>query len=402
MAGTYGQGNSYSTCVLESPDISLTGASNPVLSLFQWLRTETYTSDGGNVKISNDGGSTWTLLTPNGGYDGTVASESAFYGDKSALGWYRETFDLSAYVGDTIKLRFVFYSNSYTSYDGWYIDSLYITEDTDVPVQILTPSNMGVAVTDVGATRPITADGGTGSFDWTMVAGGTNNGWLSIDPGTGTLSGTPMASNVGAVTVTVRATVPGNPTNFAERTFDLQVVAPATLPYTENFDSNPVTWTFGSGEWEWGTPSGTGPTSCHSGSCVGTQLQGDYSNNLTWEGNTITSPPINLSGTTSPTLEFQGWLSTEGSVYDGCNIKISTDGINFTLLTAVTPAYNLTGVNSQACWGEDNLSWQEMWSTYSADLSAYIGQAVWIQFAMRTDGSVTYPGWYLDDISVHD
>lgn len=402
MEGDYASNQDYATTTLDSPAIDLAGATQPVLSLFNWLRTETASDDGGNVSVSTDGGTTWTLLTPTGGYDGTVDGQGAFYGDKSGDGWHRKLFDLSSFAGQTIRLRFAFHSDSYTTYPGWYLDALYITEAADVPTQILTPEVLGVAVTDVGMTRDLAADGGSGTFDWTIEAGGTNDGWLTIDPVTGTLSGTPLAANQGAVVVNVRATVSGVPNNYDERAFQIEVVMPATIPYTETFDANPSTWTFGTGEWGWGTPSGGGPPACHSGSCIGTAMAGDYSNSLSWDTCTVTSPPINLAGTTSPTLTFYGWVETEGSSYDGGNVKVSTDGVSFTTVTAVTPAYNLTSVGGQPAWGEDYGSFQAQWYQFSVDLSAFAGQGIWIRFAFRSDGSVTYPGWYVDDVSITD
>ncbi|MDY0004136.1 MAG: DUF4215 domain-containing protein [Polyangia bacterium] len=401
MSGAYAANLTYDTCVLESPSISLAGATAPTLSVFMWLYSQA-SYDGGNVKVSNNGGSTWELLTPDGGYDGTAASEQAFYGDKQALGWHRKTFDLSAWAGQTIKLRFSFASNGYTQYAGWYLDEIFITEEVDVPVQILTGAYLGVGVTDLDFVRPLAADGGTGTFDWSIQPGGTNNDWLSIDPVVGTLSGSPIASNVGPVEVTVRAAVPGYATNFDERTFQFYIVAPAVLPYTESFDQNPVTWTFGTGDWEWGTPSGTEPTACYSGSCIGTLMAGNYSPSLSWDTCWITSPPISLAGATNPVLRFYSWVKTEGSSYDGGNIKVSTDGISFVLHSAVTPAYNLTSVNGQVAWGGSSGTFQGQWVQFEADLSAYVDQAVWIRFAFRTDGSVQYPGWYIDSLTVTD
>ena len=42
------------------------------------------------------------------------------------------------------------------------------------------------------------------------------------------------------------------------------------------------------------------------------------------------------------------------------------------------------------------------WELFEADLSGYAGQIIRIQFAFRSDGSVTMPGWYIDDLMLYD
>jgi len=399
MAGNYSSSLSYSTCVLESPPIDLGQATSPVLSLFMWLQTEDYDDDGGTVMVSNDGGASWATLTPDGGYDGTVDGEPAFYGDKAGQGWHRGLFDLSAYAGDTIQLRFAFSSDSYSEYPGWYLDAMYITEAAEVPVQITSGVNLGLALPGEAWSHALSADGGIGSFAWSIQPGGTNDAWLSIDAATGTLSGTPLAVNLGPVTVNVRATVAGNPSNYSEKSFEIDVVDGV---WAENFDANPTGWTFG-GEWQWGTPSGTGPSVCDSGSCIGVNMSGDYSNNLDWSTCTATSPSIDLTGTSGTViLEFRAYVDTEGSSWDGGNLKVSTDGSTFSLLSSVTPAYNLSSVGGEQAWGDDTEPWSVQWSTFTADLSAYAGQTIWLRFAFRSDSSVTYPGIYIDNLVLYN
>jgi hypothetical protein len=87
-------------------------------------------SDGGNVQISTDDGATWSLITPMDGYPDTSIPglDSPF---DNAPGFTRyttssvELFDLAAYGGMTVDIRFVFGSGpSGHSYDGWIIYSV--------------------------------------------------------------------------------------------------------------------------------------------------------------------------------------------------------------------------------------------------------------------------------------
>jgi hypothetical protein len=73
------------------------------------------------------------------------------------------------------------------------------------------------------------------------------------------------------------------------------------------------------------------------------------------------------------------WIDTEGSTFDGVNLKISTDGgMNYAIVDLVTPAYPLT-IAGEPAWGghQSGLGWQLM----EADLSAYAGQVVRLRFA---------------------
>jgi hypothetical protein len=113
--------------VLISPGISLDP--NAVLSFWQWYSTEN-TFDGGNVKISSDGGGTWTLITPNNGYTGVLSTayenpiggEEAFFGESG--GWVQATFDLSAYANSSVIFKFDFGSDNSVALVGWFIDDV--------------------------------------------------------------------------------------------------------------------------------------------------------------------------------------------------------------------------------------------------------------------------------------
>ena len=93
------------------------------------------------------------------------------------------------------------------------------------------------------------------------------------------------------------------------------------------------------------------------------------------------------------------WVDTEGSVYDGANLKVSTDNMTFTQVMSVTPAYNITIGGEQAWGGRQSASG---WQLFTADLTAYAGQMVYLRYAFRTDTSVVYPGVYIDDIFIAD
>ena len=96
--------------------------------------------DGGNVKISVDGGKVWTLITPEGGYPAssvTALGEAGFSG-VTMTEWTEVVFDLSNYVGQSAMFKFTFKSDGSIAKNGWYIDDFEVNP-TDVHVP---PTNL--------------------------------------------------------------------------------------------------------------------------------------------------------------------------------------------------------------------------------------------------------------------
>ncbi len=107
------------------------------LSFWHWLAAEeedaTYAWDCCLTEYSLDGGATWDVLAPDGGYthlkndntanplpEGTPCWSGSF-------DWTQETFDLSAYVGQSIGIRFRFVADGYVAEEGWYVDDIQFT-----------------------------------------------------------------------------------------------------------------------------------------------------------------------------------------------------------------------------------------------------------------------------------
>jgi hypothetical protein len=264
---------------------------------------------------------------------------------------------------------------------------------------VTTPAPLGPAVTDVVYSVQMLRTGGDSAATWSIVPGGTNNAWLSIDPSTGVLTGTPTAAELGPVSLTVHVDEPFYPADFAEATYTFDVITPPTPAYQTDFEGTcPVGWTL-TGDWECGAPTTVGPPTAYSGvQCIGTQIAGFYNNFDSYLGTTATSPPIVLPSDLPQTLTFRAWFDTEGATYDGFNVQITTDGgATNTVVGTVTPAYNLT-VGGEPAWGghQEALGWQLM----QADLSPWIGQTVEIRFAFHSDSSGTFAGVYIDDVLV--
>lgn len=132
LEGNY---SSNSDSRLETPTIDLTGIVDPQLSFWHWFSFEYRQAryDGGNVKISSNGGE-FQIITPENGYEDTISylnagipEEPGFCSYEAGQFWHQEDFDLSPYSGHQIVIRFHFGSNSRYTYPGWYIDDVAIT-----------------------------------------------------------------------------------------------------------------------------------------------------------------------------------------------------------------------------------------------------------------------------------
>ena len=168
--------------------------------------------------------------------------------------------------------------------------------------------------------------------------------------------------------------------------------------FSTNFDSDNGGFS-ASGSWQWGTPT-SGPGSAHTNPyCWGTNLSGDYSNDVSW---TLTSPNIDLSICSDATLTFWHYYDTEG-YFDGGNVKISTDGGSSWNIITPTGDYpedaassGNVGIPDEPCYSGHDATWR----LATFDLTPYVGGNIRLRWHFGSDYSVIYPGWYVDDVNV--
>ena len=146
LAGNY---SSNSNSFLYSPRIDLSEVSKARLLFWHWYIIESSSGelwDGGNVSVSVDDVN-YQIIYPESGYDGTVNSYNKFLANEPAFGgpitngdfWQEESFDLTPFAGNNVRIRFHFASDDNTNLPGWYIDdfSILLTpkEQTALPEQ---------------------------------------------------------------------------------------------------------------------------------------------------------------------------------------------------------------------------------------------------------------------------
>jgi hypothetical protein len=169
--------------------------------------------------------------------------------------------------------------------------------------------------------------------------------------------------------------------------------------YNQDFETDDGGYTQTGGVWGYGTPSGSAPAP-HSGTKLwGCSLAGTYPSSANAK---LDTPAITIPA--NGRLEMWHWYYLE-SYYDGGNVKISTDdGTTWNILGSYLNPYNEDAVytGNSGIPGEPAFNAQSNgWVKTTFDLSAYAGQTVRFRFHMGSDGSVTYTGWFIDDVRVY-
>ncbi|HAS81605.1 MAG TPA: hypothetical protein DCS43_02730 [Verrucomicrobia bacterium] len=139
-------GGSYSGSMdasLYTPPVMLGGS--PVLRFMHWAEMERDGSngfenhywDGAVVEISRDDGHTFESITPVGGYPYQITPNSAspFEGNRPCLGgttggWELVEFDLAAYAGEVVQVRFRFGTDAFVESRGWFLDDISFSWET--------------------------------------------------------------------------------------------------------------------------------------------------------------------------------------------------------------------------------------------------------------------------------
>jgi hypothetical protein len=346
----------------------------------------------------------WVLLREHDGSAWGSWSVVASYSGTTGPQW--DSVDVSAYTGDSLQVGFRYDDFNYWGYGATFDNvGFYLPPVSDVGTDaILEP--VGVySLNDV--VTPQAQVRNFGDFDETFPAilTMTHNAILVY------ADTVQMTLAIGAVDTAV----------FAPHTFDqagtYDIVSYTELvgdqnpdndtayataiifEWVEDFESTngalvpaPVT-----GAWEWGVPT-SGPGAAHSGTQLwATVLAGNYSNDANW---TLTSQDYYDVTEDNPLISFYHWYDIE-SYYDGGNVKYSTDdGITWLLL------YPVGGYDDVAFSGNAGIPNEECFTGQSAGWEAEeiiipvnAGQTVKLRFHFGSDGSVMYPGWYIDDLA---
>ncbi len=391
---------------LTSPDLIAQG-DQQVIGFWHWGDIENH-YDGGNVEISTDGGTTWELIYPVGGYTYNNVYALGGPGFTGDFDWSLAVFPLNLPDGTVFRIRLHFASDVSVNYAGWYVDDLsgynvalpsfahdvgVSTIDYPSPLLVNDTFSVNVGVFNNGSS--------TETFDVTLDIYDENK------------------SLVYSATSTVTDLAAGGNTTVAFDNCSLsetglyQFVTYVSLIGDENPNNDTLVrsdfaFSIGYGfeadnggfvadpddGWQWGTPT-SGPMGAHSGQNLwATVLDGNYANNADWY---LYSPDF-IATTDNPVLAFWQWYNIE-SGYDGGNVSISTDGGNTWTLIEPVGGYDdnsIVGLDDEPGFTGNSGGWVQ--TVFNLD-GVTAGTVFKIRFRFGSDGSVTRDGWYIDDLA---
>ena len=224
MAGNSPTSAGYDTAWVVTPAVDLTDAATPVLMFWAWVDIDDYDYDNWHVEVSIDG-VTWTLVTNvEPAYTGTAGGSQGWEVMEDSNTWSPFLVHVPEVAGQSsVYFRISSYFDHYSSFAGIYVDDVQVVEGAHVPISIPSESDLGSAVADFSFTRNINVWGGSGAFHYSFV--GTHPGWLSLDPDTGVLTGTPAVGDLGVDTFTIRVEDAGNPLNTDQKNFTVAILS---------------------------------------------------------------------------------------------------------------------------------------------------------------------------------
>jgi len=269
-----------------------------------------------------------------------------------------------------------------------------------------------IAVVDTGATivnveleeaETITVSGSVKDGDTGSPIVGASVELLdtSIPPTTTGASGRYSIPNVLEGTYIFQVSATGYTTLLEEHTvtsdnnvIDFELFEPYLIyDFEDNnggFTSIPST-----GAWEWGEPTAGGINAYSGVNVWATNLDGYYSNSANWY---LDSPEFLVPNNSSLLFyHYYEFEVTSGILYDGGNVKISTDG--GTTFNLITPLEGYDGTISAL--GEPGFGGStDDWELVEFDISSYSGEDAFIRWLFKSDNSDTELGWYIDDVAV--
>ncbi|MFA9558868.1 S8 family serine peptidase [Evansella sp. AB-rgal1] len=148
--------------------------------------------------------------------------------------------------------------------------------------------------------------------------------------------------------------------------------------YSQDFENYPVGW-ITEGSWQWGEPT-AGPSPVVGSKVIATNLTGNYPNNA---ADLLLLPPFDLRNTDEASLRMNHWYDIENNWDNG--------------YVGVTADFGETWEIVEHFTGRD-----QQWRNLFVDLNPYAGSdtPVFVAFEFTSDGSVAYPGWYLDNMEL--
>lgn len=147
--------------------------------------------------------------------------------------------------------------------------------------------------------------------------------------------------------------------------------------------------------WERATPVAGGPSAGFSGDyCFGVGMEANYGDNV---HGFLTSPVYDVSDREILFLSFHYWCETE-SGFDGANVQVWSSDTNSWETVHPFEAYpsvSLSGIGYEPGWSGSTAGW--VGTVF--DVSDYISEEFAFRIQFGSDGYVTGPGFWIDDVA---
>nr|MDA3799056.1 immune inhibitor A [Kiritimatiellia bacterium] len=339
--------------------VDLTSASLPALQFYHRYSIENG-YDNGVVEVSTDDGVTWEV------------PELVSYTGNSTE-WSREQLDLSAYLGESIIVRFRIVTDGSVIRDGWYIDDVLIDEAPAAPenlsAQSTTPNEVNLTW-NLSASANVTSyriyRGESGAVDW-------HDARLVVElPETSTnytdIAVTPKTTYAYRVMAVASSEMHG----ISEEAVAV-TTAGLDFPFMDDAESATTIWNADS-PWDISDDDSFSPSHSWSDSPYA-----NYENSI--NASLRVATPLDLTAAADPVLCFihkYNLISGDSAV-----VEVSVNANDWTALEQFT--------------GKSD----DDWLRQRYDLSAYTNSTtVYLRFRLTTDTSAVTNGWNVDDISV--
>lgn len=391
LSGDY---NNNENSSLTSAVFDLTNETGSFILSFDLFYDTENNYDEAWLEMSTDG-INWTKLVDNGTAVGWYNDLNNQWWEGTNNGWTASSIILTNVAGQSVvQFRFMFSSDGSVTNEGVGVD--------DFTLQALTcgvPSNF--------TTTYVTSD--TAAFSWTSSSGNSNIefGPAGFTQGSGTLysssTGSDTLSGLMAGTsyhVYIQDSCGPGALGLWVGPFTIttQQGVVSTFPYTEDFETSAGGWVSGGSNstWAWGAPQGTVISGAGQGSNAWvTNLSGNYNNSeLSYLYSVIFDCSANAND-----LQYSFLMNFETeNNYDEGWVEFSFDGTNWTKLINAGSAIGWYNDLGNQWWEDDD---GMVWANRYNIIPGSAGQSyVQIRHVFSSDGSVTFEGFGIDDVTV--
>ncbi len=367
---------------MTTPPIQVPSTGNWLFS-FDWSHAynSSYPDDQGILEISTNG-SNWTELW---NLTGSAFDSGDGAGSTEPGSFANAYFPLASYAGQTVLLRF----HAITGYGpDFFIDNVQVLDGNTAPscANVVNPADAGTDVLEFGTlswTQPL----GATTYDFYL---GTSAGNYDIVNGTTVTATAVSYSGLNYGSTYYWKVVPGNQygsaTGCPEWSFTTRADPTiSAFPHLVDFETTP-NWLILAGTGTWGIQSfgiTGGPTADHTSGSGNYGIFNDANPTGTVNVGTLQTTPFDVSGMTSPALNFWYWIGTAGSTADQSTLYLD--------------------IYDGATWNEGVVSYgmNGQWQEVNFDLASYVSTGTTFRFrAVGTATDMSSIG--IDDFAVFD